>query len=83
MIEREETMSQLTIYLDPESMKRVRSAARTDKVSVSRWARARLCESLRRAWPPDYFALFGALRDSGLERPRQGTYADDAKRRAF
>jgi hypothetical protein len=73
-------MSQLTIYLDTDSMKRIKSAARRDRTSVSRWARARLCEGLQHAWPPDYFALFGALRESGLERPPQGAFADDAPR---
>ena len=76
-------MSQLTIYLDTESMKRIKSAARSERTSVSRWARARLCEGLQHAWPPNYFSLFGSLRDSGLERPPQGTSADDAKRGTF
>ena len=74
-------MSQLTIYLDAEAMKRVKAAAKSDRTSVSRWARARLCETLRHTWPAGYFSLFGALRDSDLERPKQGTLAEDATRR--
>ena len=27
-------------------------------------------------WPPEYFSLFGSLRDVGLERPRQGEFQD-------
>jgi hypothetical protein len=76
-------MSQLTIYLDKESMKCVKAAAKTNRTSVSRWARARLCEALRHTWPADYFSLFGALRGSDFDRPTQGTLADDAARRGL
>ncbi len=76
-------MSQVTIYLDTESMKQVKAAAKKERTSVSRWARARLCEALRPSWPAGYFSLFGELRDSGIERPAQGSLAEDAARRGL
>ena len=74
-------MSQLTIYLDEKSMKAVKAAARREKTSVSHWAREHLTQAARRSWPAGYFALFGALADSDLERPAQGGFPDDAPRR--
>jgi hypothetical protein len=76
-------MSQLTIYLGEEAMRDVKTAARKERVSVSQWARRRLCEAVRHAWPPEYFSLFGALRDSDLQRPTQGRWSKDVKRRVL
>jgi hypothetical protein len=76
-------MSQLTIYLDETSMHDVRKSAKRDKVSVSLWARRRLCEAIRHTWPADYFGLFGALRESDLTRPPQGTLGADTTRRSL
>ena len=76
-------MSQLTIYLDEASMRGVKRSAKREKVSVSLWARRRLCEAVRSAWPQDYFTLFGALSDNDLKRPRQGTFDADATRKSL
>jgi hypothetical protein len=74
-------MSQLTIYLDEESLSRVKTAAERERLSVSKWARQKLTEAANRAWPEDYFELFGALRDTEFERPDQGAFDDDAARK--
>jgi hypothetical protein len=73
-------MSQMTIYLDDASIKAIKRSARRERVSVSNWARRRLSESVRDAWPEGYFSLFGALRDSDLARPSQTDLAADADR---
>lgn len=78
-----DTMSQLTIYLDETSMRDVRRSAKREHVSVSLWARRRLCEAVRHTWPQDYFALFGALRDSDLSRPAPGDLSADIPRRSL
>jgi len=75
-------MSQLTIYLDEPSMREIKRSARREHVSVSKWARRRLCEAVRHTWPSDYFDLFGALGDEDLARPAQSDLAADAKREA-
>ena len=76
-------MSQLTIYLDEASMRDVKRSAKREKISVSLWARRRLGEAVRHAWPRDYFELFGVLRDSDLTRPLQGRLTDDTPRKSF
>ena len=76
-------MSQLTIYLDEVSMGEVKRSARQAHVSVSKWAKQRLCEAVRHTWPQDYFGLFGALDDSDLARPPQSELPDDADRKAL
>ncbi len=76
-------MSQMTIYLDEASMREIKLSASREHVSVSNWARRRLCEAVRHTWPPDYFKLFGALSDSDLSRPNQSDLTTDAERQAL
>jgi hypothetical protein len=73
-------MSQMTIYLDEPSMRAIKRSAKREHVSVSNWARQRLCEAVRETWPDDYFCTFGALQDGDLIRPAQAALANDAKR---
>ena len=73
-------MPQLTIYLDEQTLRGVERAAKAGKLSVSRWVREQLTESLERSWPDDYFSLFGRLASDDLERPHELDFADDAPR---
>ncbi len=76
-------MSQMTIYLDEVSMREVKRSARREHISVSKWARRRLCEAVRHTWPPDYFKVFGALDEADLARPPQADLSADASRKAL
>lgn len=76
-------MSQMTIYLDEASVRAIKRSAKREHVSVSNWARRRLCEAVRDTWPEDFFQTLGALRDSDLERPPQSALASDTQREAF
>ncbi len=73
-------MSQMTIYLDEASVRAIKRSAKREHVSVSNWARRRLCEAVRDTWPNDFFTAFGALRESDLDRPPQPSFASDVKR---
>ncbi|HAS83892.1 MAG TPA: hypothetical protein DCS43_14755 [Verrucomicrobia bacterium] len=73
-------MSQMTIYLDEASMTAIKRSAKRERVSVSNWARRRLSEAVRHAWPEEYFSLFGALRNADLVRPSQADLAADLPR---
>jgi len=73
-------MPQLTIYLDDSSLQRVKSAARRERRSVSRWVKEKLIRQFDQVWPDGYFDLLGSLADEVLERPTQPTFAADCKR---
>jgi len=73
-------MGQVTIYLNDDAERRVKTAARKSRVSVSRWV-AELVESRTRTdWPPEARELAGAWPDfpdlpkirslTGKDRPR-------------
>lgn len=73
-------MSQLTIYLEEETLRRVRKVARAEKRSVSEWAREKMLQGLKTGWPDGYFELFGALQDDAFHRPPQGDWKEDVER---
>jgi len=73
-------MSQLTIYLDRSTLKRVQSAAKREHSSVSRWVKEQVTAALEDAWPKDYFSVFGALRDKRFKRPKQPNWKQDRRR---
>lgn len=56
-------MGQVTIYLDKESEKRVKAAAKKAGVPVSRWLANLVQENARTVWPGSITALAGAWRD--------------------
>lgn len=64
-------MSQLTIYLDPETQRKVEIAARRESVSLSRWAREHLARAAdaeaASAW--DHLAGFSGTIDDSFEIP--------------
>ena len=73
-------MPQVTIYLDKDTQKRVRKAARAEGVSVSKWIAASLRAKTESTWPKAFLDLAGAFPDfptlAGLRRYGRG----DAKR---
>lgn len=64
-------MPKLTIYIDEPTQRRLKRAARTERLSPSKWVRERLIKSLRTTWPEGYFDLFGSLAGEQFERQRE------------
>lgn len=73
-------MSQLTVYVDSQTFKKITLAAKKEHVSISRWVKSRLSKSLTETWPEHYFDLFGSLKEEDLKRPEQPPFSLDRKR---
>jgi hypothetical protein len=56
-------MAQVTLYLDEETIKRVRRAARASGLSQSRWLAELVREKTARQWPDAVRELAGAWGD--------------------
>jgi hypothetical protein len=56
-------MAQVTLYLDEETIERVRRAARASGLSRSRWLAALVREKTARQWPDAVRDLAGAWGD--------------------
>lgn len=70
-------MGQVTIYLDDDSERRLKSAAAAAGMPVSRWVAKLLQEKTRTQWPESMRALAGAWQDlPEQEQLREGGVAD-------
>ena len=76
-------MSQLTVYIDEETRKKIESASKRANLSVSKWVKLKLTHAVENEWPEGYFELFGRLGDSGLSRPVELELEDDLPRDPF
>lgn len=56
-------MPQVTLYLDEETDRKMRTAARAAGVSRSRWASDAIRKKLGDEWPEAFLALAGAWKD--------------------
>ena len=73
-------MGQITIYLDDQSEKRLKSAATSEGIPVSRWIARLVREKTRTEWPETVRSLAGAwsdfpmsesLRNDATDTPRE------------
>lgn len=56
-------MGQLTIYLDAETEKQLKAAAKSARMPVSRWVAEAIREKTERGWPQAILDLAGAWPD--------------------
>ncbi len=56
-------MAQVTLYMDDETMARMRAAAEASGLSMSAWLVQLVRERTRTEWPPEVIDLAGAWRD--------------------
>ncbi len=75
-------MGQVTIYLDQDTERRARAAARAGGVSLSKWVANRIQQGVRTEWPEAVRALAGAWTDvPSAEKIRRGQGRDIPRRK--
>ncbi|MBZ5627223.1 MAG: CopG family transcriptional regulator [Acidobacteriia bacterium] len=76
-------MAHLTIYLSDDVERRVRKAAKSAGISVSKWVAERVARSVETSWPPEFLALAGAFPDfPDADELRKG-YGEDVPRESL
>lgn len=73
-------MPQVSLYLDKDTLKKIESAAKKEKVSISQWVRDRIETSLSKDWPIDFFDLFGSVTDDSFLPPEKQSFGSDSVR---
>lgn len=74
-------MSQVTIYLDPETESKVRKIVKKKGISTSRWIADLIREKTDSIWPEEVRKLAGQWTDlSSAEEIRRHSMGKDAKR---
>lgn len=70
-------MAQVTLYMDDDTMARMRSAAQDAGLSMSAWLAQLVKERTRAEWPREVAAMAGAWRDlPNAEDLREGQPED-------
>lgn len=73
-------MAQVTLYMDDDTMARMRAAAEAAGLSMSAWLAQLVKERTRTEWPREVAALAGAWRDlPGAEKLREAQPEDTAR----
>ena len=73
-------MGQITIYLDDESERSLRSAAEAAGIPVSRWVAGLIQEKTRSQWPDSVREMAGAWSDFPEPETLRHSSADDTGR---
>lgn len=76
-------MGQVTIYLDDESERRLKSAAAAAGMPVSRWVAQLVQDKTRTQWPESMRALAGAWSDFPEPQTLRRETAADVPREPF
>lgn len=59
-------MPQVSLYIDEETLKRIEVAAKTERLSLSKYVSRKLRASLEDRWPEHFDELFGAIDDKSF-----------------
>ena len=73
-------MPQLSLYIDKETLKKLKIAARIEHLSISKYAVKKLNESIHTQWPDHYDDLYGSVEDSSFVAERNVSFSNDAVR---
>ena len=73
-------MPQISLYIDEDTLKKVETRAKQDRISLSKWVDKALKKSVKDEYPAGFSLLCGALKETPYEIPRQGKFEDDCLR---
>jgi hypothetical protein len=81
IIMRGATMGQVTIYLDNETENKLKKAAKSSHISVSKWVASVIEEKITTEWPQDVVKLAGSWKDDfpNIEEIRSGVGHDSPR----
>lgn len=73
-------MPQISLYIDDDTIKKIKRAAKLENKSISKWVASRLKLSLEKKWPDDWFNLFDSIDDKSFIEPQEVDVKHDLKR---
>ena len=76
-------MSQVTIYLDPDTDRRLQAAVKAAGISRSKWIAELIRREVAEEWPPAIRALAGAWPDLPEQEDLRKTQGSDVPRELF
>ena len=76
-------MGQVTIYIDPETEKRLNAFVRTSGMSKSKWIAELIREKTDRQWPREVLDMAGTWKDFPTAEEIRAFQGKDAEREPF
>lgn len=73
-------MPQISLYIDSPTLAKVEKAAKMEHLSISKWVKQKILGGLHRAWPENYFKLYGSLKDPSFKRHPGPDFESDIPR---
>jgi len=74
-------MPQISLYIDEDTIKELKNAAKMQHISLSKWVCTAIKMLLKESdLPEGYFELFGSIKDDSFKKPVSLKYKYDARR---
>ena len=73
-------MPQLSLYIDEKTLRKLKVAAKIERLSVSKYAAKKLNEILNANWPEHYGELYGSIQDETFSVPKASAFENDTPR---
>ena len=74
-------MPHLNIYVEDNLLKYIKTSAKIQKLSMSKWIQNKIIANREKSkWPENYFDVFGSITDETFKRPKQPPLSADAPR---
>ncbi len=72
-------MPQLSLYIDKDTLAKIRRAAARERISISKWVGKNIKKLVSEDYPQGYFDLFGSITDKSFEI-KDVSFEQDSKR---
>ena len=76
-------MPQISLYIDEETLERVKNAAARRHTSISKWVTELIRARVQPEYPPDYEQLFGSVQDESFTEPEDFPFYSDSPRESL
>lgn len=73
-------MPQISLYIDEPTLKKIETAARKQRLSISKWVAQQLRSRIDPVYPLHYEDLFGSISDDTFKRPEEPAWDSDITR---
>lgn len=77
------TMPQISLYIDKDTLQKVEKAAEAEQLSISKWVGKQLRKSLEASYTADFEKLYGSVNDESFTAPERLPADADAPRESF
>ncbi len=73
-------MPQISLYIDEQTLKKIKNAASRQHVSISKWVAEQIRARVEPVYPANFETLFGSITDESFTRPEDISFQKDSKR---